>query len=100
MSAILCIARKARMVSLVGSGAHWTKSQIANATKGMKFREKVNDWDKYVAFNAMYADLCSDMTEDEIIKAAYLFYFQDADWQPEEDDCTKIWDYMSAHATM
>ena len=96
----LVYSKKGPNGELVGTGAHWTKSQIANATKGMKFREKVNDWDKYVAFNAMYADLCSDMTEDEIIKAAYLFYFQDADWQPKEDDCTKIWDYMSAHATM
>lgn len=35
-----------------------------------------------------------------ILKTAYLFYFNDKDWQPEEDDCTKIWDYTSAHATM
>ena len=83
-----------------GMGAHWAKSQIVEATKGMRFHDKVNDWDKYVAFNAMYADLCADMTDEEIIKAAYLFYFRDADWQPSEDDCTKVWDYMSSHATM
>lgn len=84
----------------VGMGAHWTKSEIVDATKGMQFHEKVNDWDKYVAFNAMYADLCADMTDEEIIKAACLFYFHDADWQPSEDDCTKVWDYMSSHAKM
>ena len=48
----------------------------------------------------MYADLCSDIDDKEIIKAAYLFYFCDADWQPSEDDCTKIWDYTSLHAAM
>ena len=84
----------------VGYGAHWTRAQVIDATKGMAFHMKVNDWDKYVAFNAMYADLCADMTDEEIIKAAYLFYFCDADWQPAEDDCTKIWDYTSLHAGM
>lgn len=80
-------------------GAHWTRLQIMEATRGMKFHPKVNDWDKYVAFNAMYADLCADMSDEEIIKAAYLFYFRDADWQTD-DDCTKIWDYMFLNATM
>ena len=80
-------------------GPHWTRSQVVEATQNMKFHPKVNDWDKYVAFNSMYADLCTDMTEEEIIKAAYLFYFCDADWQ-HNDDCTKIWDYTTMHATM
>lgn len=80
-------------------GAHWSRAQIVEATKGMKFHQKVNEWDKYVAFNAMYADLCADMTEGEILKAAYLFYFCDKDWQTD-GDCTKIWDYMSSHAKM
>ena len=40
------------------------------------------------------------MTDEEIIKAAYLFYFCDADWQPEDDNCTKIWDYTAMHANM
>lgn len=82
------------------TGPHWTRAEIIAATNGMKFHSKVNDWDKYVAFNSMYADLCAEMTDEEILKAAYLFYFNDKDWQPEEDDCTKIWDYTSAHATM
>lgn len=83
----------------VGMGAHWTRAQVLEATKDMKFHSKVNDWDKYVAFNAMYADLCANMDEEEILKAAYLFYFCDADWQTE-DDCTKIWDYTALHATL
>lgn len=81
-------------------GPHWSRAEVVAATNGMKFHPKVNDWDKYVAFNSMYADLCAEMTDDEILKAAYLFYFNDKDWQPDEDDCTKIWDYTSAHATM
>ena len=40
-----------------------------------------------------------NMSEEEIIRAAYLFYFCDADWQ-HNDDCTKIWDYTTMHATM
>lgn len=83
----------------VGMGAHWTRTQVLEATKDMKFHPKVNDWDKYVAFNAMYADLCANMDDKEILKAAYLFYFCDADWQTE-DDCTKIWDYTALHATL
>lgn len=78
-------------------GYHWTRAEVVESTKDMKFHSKVNDWDKYVAFNAMYADLCAKMTDAEIIRAAYLFYFCDRDWQPKEDDCTKIWDYMSSH---
>ena len=84
--------------SASGHGPHWTRAEILEATKSLKFHPKVNDWDKFVAFNAMYADLCAEMTDEEILKAAYLFYFQDKDWQPTEDDCTKIWDYMTAHA--
>lgn len=82
------------------NGPHWSRAEVTAATNGLKFHQKVNDWDKYVAFNAMYADLCAEMDDEAIIRAAYLFYFNDKDWQPEEDDCTKIWDYMSHHATM
>lgn len=81
-------------------GPHWSRAEVVAATNGMKFHPKVNDWDKYVAFNSMYADLCAEMDDTAILKAAYLFYFNDKDWQPDEDDCSKIWDYTSAHATM
>lgn len=36
----LVYSKKGENGELVGTGAHWTKSQIANATKGMKFRER------------------------------------------------------------
>lgn len=81
-------------------GAHWTRIKVDELTKGMKFHANVNAWDKYVAFNSMYADLCACMNEDEIIKAAYAFYFCDDDWQPCEDDCTKVWDYNALHASL
>lgn len=83
--------------SPLGHGPHWSRADIAEATKSMQFQPKVNDWDKYVAFNSMYADLCSEMTDEEILRAAYLFFFCDKDWQPDEDDCTKIWDYTTSH---
>lgn len=83
-----------------GGGAHWTRIKVDELTKGMKFHSNVNAWDKYVAFNSMYADLCACMNEEEIIKAAYAFYFCDDDWQPCEDDCTKVWDYNALHATL
>lgn len=78
-------------------GAHWSRAEIISLTRDMKFHAKVNDWDKYVAFNAMYSDLCANMSEEDILKVAYVFYFCDNDWKPMKDDCTKIWDYMSFH---
>lgn len=83
-----------------GMGAHWSRSKVEELTKEMKFHPQVNPWDKYVAFNSMYADLCAYMQEENIIKAAYAFYFCDDDWQPCENDCTKIWDYNALHATL
>lgn len=79
-----------------GYGARWTTDELERLTTGMHFHARVNMWDKFVAFNAMYADLCRFMDEDEIIKAAYAFYFHDNDWQ-NDGDCTKIWDYMTHH---
>lgn len=45
-------------------GAHWTRLKVDELTKGMKFHANVNAWDKYVAFNSMYADLCAWMNEE------------------------------------
>lgn len=81
----------------VRCGAHWTSDEIEKATKDMRFNPKVNRWDRYVAFNTMYASLCSDFKDEDIIKAAYLFFFCDAGWQ-SEDDCTKVWDYTAMRA--
>ena len=74
------------------TGGYWTAEQVDEATKGYKFPAGVNKWDKYVAFNAMRADLCKKMDDAQVIDAAWLFYFADEDWPNES--ATKIWDYM------
>lgn len=75
-------------------GAHWTMEQIETATVGMRFPQGVTKWDKYVAFNAAYADLCKTFEEGDILKAGYALYFADEDWGSD----TKIWDmYQCKH---
>lgn len=73
-------------------GAHWTLEQIEGATAGMRFPSGVSKWDKYVAFNAAYADLCKVFDDGDILKAAHAFYFADEDWGSD----TKIWDMYEA----
>lgn len=73
------------------TGCHWTCSQIEDATRSMQFPAGTNKWDKYVAFNAAYSDLCKDLEETEILKIGFSLYFADEDWPTN----TKIWDYMS-----
>lgn len=73
-------------------GAHWTIEQIETATAGMRFPAGVTKWDKYVAFNAAYADLCKVLDEEEILKAGHALYFADEDWGSD----TKVWDMYSA----
>lgn len=73
-------------------GAHWTMEQIETATAGMRFPAGVTKWDKYVAFNAAYADLCKVLDEEEILKAGHALYFADEDWGSD----TKVWDMYSA----
>ena len=73
------------------TGAHWTKDDIESATKGMSFSSGTTIWDKYVAFNAFYSDMCQLFEDDMILKAAYKFFFQD-----EDAAQGKIWKYMHA----
>ena len=75
------------------TGAHWTAEQIEQATAGLKFPAGTTKWDKYVAFNAAFADLNKGFDDGDILKAGHLFYFADEDWGTD----TKIWEYMSAH---
>lgn len=60
-------------------GAYWTEEQIESATVGMKFPEGTTKYDRFVAFNAMWADLCKVLDEASILKAAHAFYFADED---------------------
>lgn len=71
-------------------GPYWTMEQIEAATKGKKFPESTTTFDLYVAYNAMYADLCQDETDESILRIAYRFYFQD-----EDAPAGKIWHYMT-----
>lgn len=75
------------------TGAHWTIDEIETATANKTFPKGTTKWDKYVAYNAFYADLCTALTDDKILAAAYLFWFADKDWKSDG----KIWDYMGAN---
>lgn len=78
-------------------GAHWTREQVKNATASLTFPVGVTDCDKYVAYNATYADFCKEFSSSDILKMAYRFWFADEDWS-EDGTCTKIWEYMCLHA--
>ena len=71
-------------------GAHWTAEEVKAATADKAFPKGTTDWDKYVAYNATYADLCTKFDDAQILCAAYLLWFADEDWCSDG----KIWDYM------
>ncbi len=71
----------------------WSALMIEEATKGLDFPEGTTEWDKYVAYNSFYADTCAVLSDGEILKAAYEFYFNDEDYGLEG---SKIWHYMNA----
>lgn len=73
-------------------GAYWTCEQIETATRGMTFPSGTTKYDKFVALNSFWADTCKVLTEEQIIKAAYQFYFADEDFPKERG--AKIWCYM------
>ena len=72
-------------------GAHWSLAQVLEATKDLQFKSCVTDYDKYVAFNAAYADLNKTLTTELIIETAHAFFFED-----EDAPCNKIWLYMQS----
>lgn len=75
-------------------GAHWTLEQILSATSGKSFAKSVTDYDKFVAYNAAYADFCKEFDDEQILCISYLFFFVDEDW----NGSTKVWDYMQLSA--
>lgn len=84
------------------AGAYWTCEQIEEATRGMQFPSGVTKWDKYVAFNAMKSDLCKSFDDEQILKAAYDFYFMDEDWSDisgRSGSPTKVWEYFCCKNT-
>lgn len=70
-------------------GAHWTLKEVCDITAAMKFAPCVTDEDKWVAFNATFADLCKVLTLEQIVAAAHAFWFADA-------PCDKIFRYIKA----
>lgn len=78
-------------------GAHWTRDQVLDATKRFTFSPEVTEWDKYVAFNAFFADTNQDLEDELVLKAAYRFYFCDQDWPSKN---TKIWDCMTMRSQL
>lgn len=74
-------------------GPYWTATQIEEATKSLSFPPGTTKWDKYVAYNVMYTDLQGDFNDEEILRAAYKFFFKDPDFL--EEKTTKIWHYMN-----
>lgn len=70
-------------------GAHWTLEQIEAVTKGLSFPAGTTKWDKFVAFNVWYSDLCRDLDEATLIKAGHTFFFAD-----EDAPAGKIFHYM------
>lgn len=73
-------------------GEHWSMKQIEETTKGMAFPNGTTLCDKYVAFNSFANDLNGVLTDEQILQAAYQFYFADEDFPKERG--AKIWCYM------
>ena len=71
-------------------GEYWSRKQVEEATKGMTFASGVTPCDKYVAFNAFANDLKCTLSDEDILKSAYAFWFADKDWKRS----SKIWEYM------
>lgn len=73
-------------------GAYWTCEQVEEATKGMSFPTGTTKWDRFVAFNSFRADTCKVLSDEQVLHAAYQFYFADEDFPKERG--AKIWCYM------
>ena len=72
-------------------GAHWSMEQVKEATKDYKFPAGVNEWDIFVAANALYADLCKRFDDKQVLDAMHSFFFADEDWPGNN----KVWHYMA-----
>lgn len=78
------------------TGAYWTCEQIEEATRGMTFPSGVTKWDRYVAFNLFWADTCKVLTEEQVLKAGYQFFFADEDYPSS----AKVWNYVACKNKM
>lgn len=76
------------------SGGYWSKEDVLEVTKGLAFPSGTNDCDKWVAYNVMYSDLHKAFDDEQILKAAYVFFFADDDFDYSKG--SKIWEYTEA----
>lgn len=72
------------------TGAHWTKQQVLSVWSGKLFPTGTTDCDKWVAANALWHDLHKKFNDEQVLEAAYLFFFADEDYTTNG----KVWDYM------
>lgn len=75
-------------------GGYWTLEQAEEAMKKVQLPPDVNKYDFWVAINLSYSDLCKVLDDEQIIKAACAFWFNDEDWPKEGKANTKVFDYM------
>lgn len=66
---------------------------VGRHSAGMTFPNGTTKFDRFVAFNAAYADFCKSFSDEDVLRIAYDFYFADEDWKGNG----KIWTYMSAN---
>lgn len=76
------------------SGAYWSLEQAEEAMKKMQLPSDVNKYDFWVAINLSYSDLCKVLDDEQILKSACAFWFNDEDWPKEGKANTKVFDYM------
>lgn len=93
------VISKARYVDRSGSmmegKEHWTAEQIEAATSAMKFPAETTKWDKYVAFNSMYFDLCRVLDDALVLKTAHAFFFADEDYEHKQSKIKRYMDCMA-----
>lgn len=77
------------------TGGHWTKDEVLKASAGKTFPIGTTDCDKWVAYNVMYADLCRVASEDEVLRYAHEFFFNDDDFDYSLGG--KIWRYVTCN---
>ncbi len=73
------------------TGAYWTLDQVEEASKSLSFPSGTTKYDKYVAFNVFYSDMSTMMSDEQILSAAYKFFFAD-----EDAPAGKVWLYMQS----
>lgn len=78
---------------IVQTGEHWDLAAVNDATSTLVFPEGTTEWDKWVAYNSIYADLCRVLPDEQLLKVAYEYFFNDEDYRLEG---SKIWHYTHA----